>query len=149
MVVAEVAKVDIVFFNQEEVVGEAYQASAYQTTVVSVEEQTLEVEKTKDEASQASADQTIVVSAEEQTIEVVQTEVVISHQEEDVGEYSNNTKKNLGHYSEASQTKKSKKEVEQNKEEMFKGNDDNDRNSQNKSDPEQVIKQMVVDQTNV
>ncbi|KAF6135198.1 hypothetical protein GIB67_035269 [Kingdonia uniflora] len=52
MVVAEVAKTDIVFFNQEEVVGEAYQASADQTTAVSVEEQTLEVEKTEDEASQ-------------------------------------------------------------------------------------------------
>ncbi|KAF6148059.1 hypothetical protein GIB67_024234 [Kingdonia uniflora] len=52
MVVAEVAKTDIVFFNQEEVVGEAYQASADQTTTISVEEQTLEVEKTEDEASQ-------------------------------------------------------------------------------------------------
>ncbi|KAF6149034.1 hypothetical protein GIB67_017306 [Kingdonia uniflora] len=38
MVVAEVAKTDIVFFNQEEVVVEAYQASADQITVVSVEE---------------------------------------------------------------------------------------------------------------
>ncbi|KAF6146995.1 hypothetical protein GIB67_036714 [Kingdonia uniflora] len=45
-VVAEVAKIDIVFFNQEEV------ASADQTTAVSVEEQTLEVEKTEDVASQ-------------------------------------------------------------------------------------------------
>ncbi|KAF6155097.1 hypothetical protein GIB67_035844 [Kingdonia uniflora] len=36
MVVA--AKDHIVFFNQEEVVGEAYQASADQTTVVSIEE---------------------------------------------------------------------------------------------------------------
>ncbi|KAF6138230.1 hypothetical protein GIB67_011070 [Kingdonia uniflora] len=43
MVVAEVAKADIVFFNQEEVVGETYQASADQTTAVSVEEQTLEL----------------------------------------------------------------------------------------------------------
>ncbi|KAF6165107.1 hypothetical protein GIB67_000691, partial [Kingdonia uniflora] len=48
---AEIAKTDIVFFNQEEVIGEAYQASADQTTAVSVEEQTLEVEKTKDKAS--------------------------------------------------------------------------------------------------
>ncbi|KAF6158275.1 hypothetical protein GIB67_001346 [Kingdonia uniflora] len=52
MVVAEVAKTDIVFFNQEEAVGETYQASADQITVVSVEEQTLEVEKAEDEASQ-------------------------------------------------------------------------------------------------
>ncbi|KAF6165307.1 hypothetical protein GIB67_042723 [Kingdonia uniflora] len=85
MVVAGVAKTDIVFFNQKEVVGEAYHASTDQTTTVSVEEQTVEVEKTEDEASQASAGQTIVVSVEEQTVEVAQTEVVISHQEEDVG----------------------------------------------------------------
>ncbi|KAF6165642.1 hypothetical protein GIB67_002901 [Kingdonia uniflora] len=57
MVVAEVAKTDIVFFNQEEVDGEAYQsvdlqASTDQTTAIYVEKQTLEVEKTKDEASQ-------------------------------------------------------------------------------------------------
>ncbi|KAF6167486.1 hypothetical protein GIB67_031687 [Kingdonia uniflora] len=69
MVVTEVAKIDIVFFNQDEVVGEAYQASADQITVVSIKEQTLEVKKTKDEASQ-----------------VAQTDVVISHQEEHVGE---------------------------------------------------------------
>ncbi|KAF6139340.1 hypothetical protein GIB67_021550 [Kingdonia uniflora] len=65
MVVARVAKTDIVFFNQEEVVGEAYQASADQTTAVSVEKQTLEVEKTEDEASQASADQTTAVFVEQ------------------------------------------------------------------------------------
>ncbi|KAF6169178.1 hypothetical protein GIB67_013608 [Kingdonia uniflora] len=70
MVVADVAKTDIVFFNQEEVVGKAYRASADQTTAASVEEQTLDVEKTNDEASQASADQTIVVSVEEHTIEL-------------------------------------------------------------------------------
>ncbi|KAF6174692.1 hypothetical protein GIB67_008747, partial [Kingdonia uniflora] len=52
MVVAEVVKTDLVFFNQEEVVGETYQAKTDQTTVASVEEQTLEVEKTEDEASQ-------------------------------------------------------------------------------------------------
>ncbi|KAF6151072.1 hypothetical protein GIB67_042407 [Kingdonia uniflora] len=52
MVVAKVAKTDIVFVNQEDVVGETYQASADQTTAVSLEEQTLEVEKTEDEASQ-------------------------------------------------------------------------------------------------
>ncbi|KAF6161795.1 hypothetical protein GIB67_008556, partial [Kingdonia uniflora] len=52
MVVAEVAKTNIVFFNQEEVVGEICQASVDQTTVVSVEEQTLEVEKIEDEVSQ-------------------------------------------------------------------------------------------------
>ncbi|KAF6139542.1 hypothetical protein GIB67_015499 [Kingdonia uniflora] len=91
MVVAEVAKADIVFFNQKEVVGEAYQASADQTTAVFVEEQTLEVNKTEDEASQ---------------------------------------------------TKESK-------EEMFEGKDDDDGNLQNKPDPEQVIKQMAVDQTNL
>ncbi|KAF6165591.1 hypothetical protein GIB67_021861 [Kingdonia uniflora] len=37
---------------------------------------------------EASVDQTTVVSVEEQTIKVVQTEVAISHQEEDVGEAS-------------------------------------------------------------
>ncbi|KAF6137022.1 hypothetical protein GIB67_030786 [Kingdonia uniflora] len=86
MVAVEVAKTDIVFFNQEEVVGEAYQASADETTVAFVEEQTLEAEKTEDETSQASTDQKTVVSVEEQTIEFAQTEVVISHQEEDVSE---------------------------------------------------------------
>ncbi|KAF6168128.1 hypothetical protein GIB67_011513 [Kingdonia uniflora] len=49
MVAAEVAKIDIVFFNQEEVVGEAYQAGADQTAVVSVEEQTLETKESKEE----------------------------------------------------------------------------------------------------
>ncbi|KAF6155087.1 hypothetical protein GIB67_035834 [Kingdonia uniflora] len=117
MVVAEVAKIDIVFFNQEEVVGEAYQsaylqASIDQTTIISIEEQTLE----------ASADQITVISIEEQTIEIVQTEVVISHQEEDVGEAS-----------------QSKEEVEHNKEEVVEGKDDDDRNSQNKPDPEQLF----------
>ncbi|KAF6165933.1 hypothetical protein GIB67_012830 [Kingdonia uniflora] len=67
MVVAGVAKINIVFFNQEKVVGEAYQTSADQTTVISVEEQTLD----------ASADQKTTVSVEEETIEVAQTEVVI------------------------------------------------------------------------
>ncbi|KAF6172622.1 hypothetical protein GIB67_041945, partial [Kingdonia uniflora] len=129
MVVVEVGKNDIVFFNQEKVVGEAYQASVDQIVVVSIEEQTLEVEKIKDEASQASADQTTTVSTEEQTIEVVQTEVVISHQEEDVGE--------------ASQSKKSKEDVEQNKEEVVEGKDDDDRNSQNKPYPEQDEKNQV------
>ncbi|KAF6162104.1 hypothetical protein GIB67_008233 [Kingdonia uniflora] len=108
MVDAEVAKAEIVFFNQEEVVGEAYQDSA---------------------------DQTIVVSVEEQTIEVTQTKVVISHQEEDVGE--------------ASQSKKCKEKVEHNKEEVVEGKDDDNGNSQNKLDPEQVITEMAVDQTNV
>ncbi|KAF6135149.1 hypothetical protein GIB67_035220, partial [Kingdonia uniflora] len=93
MVVAEVAKSNIVFFNQDEVIGEAYQsvylqASADQITAVSVEEQTLEVKKIEDKASQASVDKTTVVSIEEQTIEVGQTEVVIFPQEEDVGEAS-------------------------------------------------------------
>ncbi|KAF6167580.1 hypothetical protein GIB67_031163 [Kingdonia uniflora] len=88
MVVAEVAKINLVFFNQYEVVGEAYHASADQTTIIYVKEQTLEVEKTEDDASQASADQTTVVSVEEQAIEVTQTEEVISYQEEDVGEAS-------------------------------------------------------------
>ncbi|KAF6158519.1 hypothetical protein GIB67_040033 [Kingdonia uniflora] len=50
--VVEVAKTDIVFFNQEEVVGETYQANTDQTTVVSVEEQTMKVEKIEDKASQ-------------------------------------------------------------------------------------------------
>ncbi|KAF6144042.1 hypothetical protein GIB67_037715, partial [Kingdonia uniflora] len=108
MVVVEVAKIDILFFNQEVVVGKAYQASADQTTAISIEEQTLEVEKTKDEASQASTDKTTVVSIEEQTIEVVQAEVVISHREEDVGE------------SVYLQTEESKEEVEQNKKRRLK-----------------------------
>ncbi|KAF6142447.1 hypothetical protein GIB67_039411 [Kingdonia uniflora] len=43
MVVVDVAKTDIVFFNQEEVVGVTYQASADQITVISVKEQTLEL----------------------------------------------------------------------------------------------------------
>ncbi|KAF6161957.1 hypothetical protein GIB67_002740 [Kingdonia uniflora] len=81
MVVAEVVKTDIVFFNQEEVI-----ASVDQTTAISVEEQTLEVEKAKDEAYKS---------------------VYL-------------------------QTKKSKEEVEQNKEEVFEGKDDDDGNSQNK-----------------
>ncbi|KAF6157592.1 hypothetical protein GIB67_037165 [Kingdonia uniflora] len=57
MVVAEVAKNDIVFFNQEKVVGETYQASADQIIDVSVEDQTLEVEITGDEASQDEKNQ--------------------------------------------------------------------------------------------
>ncbi|KAF6164796.1 hypothetical protein GIB67_002452 [Kingdonia uniflora] len=124
----KVAKTGIVFFNQEEVVSEAYQASADQTTVVSVEEQTLEVKKTEDEASLVTylffAGQTTDVSVEKQTIEVAQTEVVISYQEEDIGK--------------ASQTKESKEEVEQNKEGVFEGKDDDDGNSQNKPNPEQL-----------
>ncbi|KAF6158819.1 hypothetical protein GIB67_012462, partial [Kingdonia uniflora] len=73
----------------------------------------------------ASADQITVVSIKEQTLEVEKTK------------------------DEASQTKESKEEVEQNKEEVFEGKDDDDGNLQNKLDPEQVIKLMVVDQTNV
>ncbi|KAF6147366.1 hypothetical protein GIB67_003264 [Kingdonia uniflora] len=133
MGVGEVATTDIVFFNLEKVVGEAYQASTDQTTTVSVKEQTMEVEKTEDEASQfvylhASAYQITVVSVEEQTIEVAQTEVVIFHHEEDVDE--------------ASQSKESKVEV-------VEGKDDDNGNLQNKLDPEQVIKEMAVDQTNL
>ncbi|KAF6147463.1 hypothetical protein GIB67_022123, partial [Kingdonia uniflora] len=124
MVVAEVAKTDIVFFNQGRKLLVKL-ISVDQTTVISIKEQTLEVEKTEDEASQASADQTTVVYVKEQTIEVAQTKVVISHQEEDVGELS--------------QTKESKEEVEQNKEEVFEGKDDDYGNSQNKPYPEQVI----------
>ncbi|KAF6150869.1 hypothetical protein GIB67_020952 [Kingdonia uniflora] len=127
MVVADVAQTNIVFFNQEEVIGEVYQyvylhASADQTTTISVEEQTLEVEKTEDKTCQASTDQTTVVSVEEQTIEVTQTDVVISHQEEDVGE--------------ASQSKESKEEV-------VEGKDYNDGNSRNKPDPEYRIEEEI------
>ncbi|KAF6160964.1 hypothetical protein GIB67_007605 [Kingdonia uniflora] len=93
MVIPEVAKTDIVFFNQEEVAGKTYQASIDQTTTVSVEKHNLEFAYL--------------------------------------------------------QTKKRKEEVKQNKEEVFEGKDDDDGNSQNKPDPEQVIKEMVVDQTNV
>ncbi|KAF6142819.1 hypothetical protein GIB67_002683, partial [Kingdonia uniflora] len=57
MVVAEVAKIDIVFFNQEEVVGKTYQASANQTTAVSVEEQTLETKESKEEVEQNKEDE--------------------------------------------------------------------------------------------
>ncbi|KAF6150405.1 hypothetical protein GIB67_034104 [Kingdonia uniflora] len=118
MVVAEVAKIDIVFFNQEEVVGEAYQASADQITTVSIEKQTLEVEKVEDEASQ----------------------------EEDVGEASQVTYHFFtGNFSFSSIyflisciTLI-----------MVEGKDDDDGNSQNKPHPEQVIKEMVVDQTNL
>ncbi|KAF6146378.1 hypothetical protein GIB67_020472 [Kingdonia uniflora] len=52
MVVAEVARTDIVFFNEVEVVGKTYPTSADQITAVSIEEQTLEVEKIEDDASQ-------------------------------------------------------------------------------------------------
>ncbi|KAF6143779.1 hypothetical protein GIB67_016700 [Kingdonia uniflora] len=132
MVVAEVAKIDIIFFNQEEVVDFSFSsfASADQTTAISTEEQTLEIEKTEDEASQASADQRTAVFVKEQTIEVAQTEVVISHQEEDVGEASQSI---------YLRSKESKEKVEQNKEEVVEGKDDVDGNSQNKPDPEQVI----------
>ncbi|KAF6159429.1 hypothetical protein GIB67_032200 [Kingdonia uniflora] len=47
MGVPEVAKTDIIFFNQEEVIGEAYQASVDQTTVESIKEQTIEVAQTE------------------------------------------------------------------------------------------------------
>ncbi|KAF6166384.1 hypothetical protein GIB67_034935, partial [Kingdonia uniflora] len=39
--------------------------------------------------------------------------------------------------------------IKHNKEEVFEDKDDNDENSQNKPDPEQVIKQMAIDQTNL
>ncbi|KAF6154847.1 hypothetical protein GIB67_033876, partial [Kingdonia uniflora] len=109
--------------------GGLLKASADQTTVVSAKEQTLEVRKTEDEASQsvyllASTDQTTIASIEEQTIKVVQTNVVISHQEEDVGE--------------TSQSKESKKEVEHNKEEVVERKVDDDGNSQNKPDSKQL-----------
>ncbi|KAF6148563.1 hypothetical protein GIB67_042522, partial [Kingdonia uniflora] len=74
------------------------EASVDQTPAVSVEEQTMEVVKTKvvifhqeedvDEASQASTDQTTVISVEEQTMEVTKIVVVIFYQEEDVDEAS-------------------------------------------------------------
>ncbi|KAF6155106.1 hypothetical protein GIB67_035853 [Kingdonia uniflora] len=69
MVVAEVAKIDIVFFNQEEVVGKTYQASVDQTTTVSIEEQTLEVEKTEDEASQTKESKEEVEQNKEEVFE--------------------------------------------------------------------------------
>ncbi|KAF6169844.1 hypothetical protein GIB67_034236 [Kingdonia uniflora] len=43
----------------------------------------------------------------------------------------------------------SKEEVKHYNEEVVEGNDDDDRNSQNKLNPEQVIKEMVVNQTNL
>ncbi|KAF6150261.1 hypothetical protein GIB67_017161, partial [Kingdonia uniflora] len=71
----------------------------------------------------SSADQITVVSVEEQTLEVEKSE------------------------DEASQSKESNEGVEQNKE-VVEGRDDDDKNSQNKPDPEKVIKEMVIDQTN-
>ncbi|KAF6154479.1 hypothetical protein GIB67_028371 [Kingdonia uniflora] len=109
--------------------GGLLKSSTDQTTVVSIEEQTLEVEKIKDEASQAIADQTTVVYIEEQTIEVAQTDIVIPHQEEDVGEASQSKE----------EVEQNKEEVEQNKEEVIKGKDDDDGNSQNKPDPESLM----------
>ncbi|KAF6163235.1 hypothetical protein GIB67_025099 [Kingdonia uniflora] len=77
-----VEKIDVVFYNQEEVVGEAYQfvyllTSTEQRTAISVDEQTMEVAKTKvvfshqeedvDKANQTSVDQTTGLSVEEQS----------------------------------------------------------------------------------
>ncbi|KAF6174418.1 hypothetical protein GIB67_024440, partial [Kingdonia uniflora] len=115
-----VAKTNIVFFNHEKVVGKAYQTSANQTTVVSIEELTVEVAKTKDKASQASTDITTVVSVEEQTIEVAKTK------------------------SSYLQTKESKENVKQSKEEVIEGKDDNDGNSQKKPAPVQAIKEWLL-----
>ncbi|KAF6138548.1 hypothetical protein GIB67_022582 [Kingdonia uniflora] len=78
----------------------------------------------------ASVDQITVVFVEEQTIDVAQTEVVISHQEEDVGEASQSV---------YLWTKESKEKVEQNKKEVFEDKDNYDGNSQNKLDLKQVI----------
>ncbi|KAF6170973.1 hypothetical protein GIB67_014790 [Kingdonia uniflora] len=78
----------VMYYTGKKDVQHENEASADQITTVSVEEQTLEVKKTKDEASQASAGQTTVVFIKKQTIVVVQTEVVIYHQEKDVGETS-------------------------------------------------------------
>ncbi|KAF6167797.1 hypothetical protein GIB67_027575, partial [Kingdonia uniflora] len=78
----------VVHYNGKKDAQHANEDSANQTTAVSVEEQTLEVEKTEDETSQTSADQTTAMSVEELTIEVAQTKVVVSHHEEDVGEAS-------------------------------------------------------------
>ncbi|KAF6145823.1 hypothetical protein GIB67_028818 [Kingdonia uniflora] len=78
--------------------------------------------------------------------EVVKTDIVFFNQEEVVGETYQVTFHFLSIYL---QTKERKGEVEQNKEEVFEDKDDDDGNSQNKSDPEQVIKEMVIDQTNV
>ncbi|KAF6143286.1 hypothetical protein GIB67_039069, partial [Kingdonia uniflora] len=90
-----------------------------QTTDASVEEQTMEDKKIEDEASQASTDQTTAASIEEQIIEVAQTEVVISHQENDVDDVSQSI---------YLQSKESKEEVEQNKEKVIKGKDNDDGN---------------------
>ncbi|KAF6158039.1 hypothetical protein GIB67_014833 [Kingdonia uniflora] len=66
MVVTEVTKADITFFNQEEVDGKAYQITyhlfADQTTAISVEEQTMEVTKTKDKASQTKESKEEVIN---------------------------------------------------------------------------------------
>ncbi|KAF6148044.1 hypothetical protein GIB67_024219 [Kingdonia uniflora] len=100
MVAAEVTKIDIVFFNQEEVVGEAYQTK----------ESKKEVEQSKEKEDVDEASQT-------------------KESKEEVGQ--------------------SKEEVKQSKEEVVEGKDDDDGNSQKKPDPVQVIKEMVVDQTNL
>ncbi|KAF6154595.1 hypothetical protein GIB67_022330, partial [Kingdonia uniflora] len=68
-------------------------------------------------------------------VEVVKTDIVFFNQEEVAGE--------------AYQSKKSKEEVEQNKEKVVEGKDGDDRNSHNNLDPEQVIKEMAIDQTNL
>ncbi|KAF6173758.1 hypothetical protein GIB67_042926 [Kingdonia uniflora] len=64
-----VAKTDIIFIDQEKVVGEAYQASTYQIIDVSVEEQTMEVAKTKDEASQTKKSKEEVEQSKEEVVE--------------------------------------------------------------------------------
>ncbi|KAF6173969.1 hypothetical protein GIB67_039920 [Kingdonia uniflora] len=83
------------------------------------------VKSEEEEVQKASVDQTTIISIEEQTLKAKKIE------------------------DEASQTKESKEKVEQNKEEVFEGRDNDDGNLQNKLDPEQIIKQMAIDQTNV
>ncbi|KAF6147270.1 hypothetical protein GIB67_013091 [Kingdonia uniflora] len=108
-------KIDDVEKDGEDSEQQTVVASADQATAISVEEQTIEVTKSEDEASQvtyhffAGADQATAISIEEQTIEVAKTE------------------------DEASQTKESKKEAEQSKEEVVKGKDDDDENLQKKT----------------
>ncbi|KAF6163948.1 hypothetical protein GIB67_011272 [Kingdonia uniflora] len=98
MEVTKVAKIDIVFFNQEEVVGEAYHVTYHLFAI---------------DFSFSSFVLPYLVSL-------------------------------LSFVS-----KESKKVVEQNKEEVVEDKDDDDGNSQNKPDPEQLIKEMAVDQTNL
>ncbi|KAF6162883.1 hypothetical protein GIB67_021032 [Kingdonia uniflora] len=93
----------------------------------------------EEKIQKTSVDQTTAVSGKEQTMEVAKIEVAFSHQEEDVNE-ANQTS--------VDQTAGLSVE-EQSKEEVVEGKDNNNGTSLKKPDPVKIIKDMVVDQTNV